>query len=157
MLLKGRAEPMRGPRLSIRLIESRHCVVCSMGLRYLVIDWENVKYRMYHPILVFLKNSLWIQKDSKRYQWYVISFYTTEIFVTMEIFSSETETQCIKGWSFEWASWSHFFLIIIIFCVMLVFSGRKWEKKPPRNKIFWCKEDLNISLIPIIHIECFKK
>ena len=33
LLSKGRAEPMRGTRLSVRLIKSRHCVVCSMGSR----------------------------------------------------------------------------------------------------------------------------
>ena len=31
LLLKGRAEPLKGTRLSVRLIESRYCVVCSMA------------------------------------------------------------------------------------------------------------------------------
>ena len=31
LLLKGRAKPMKGKRLSLRLIESMHCVVCGMG------------------------------------------------------------------------------------------------------------------------------
>ena len=52
LLLKGRAEPMRGTRLSMRLIESRHCVVCSMGLRRhvkaLEISIENLWYLSYH-------------------------------------------------------------------------------------------------------------
>ena len=44
LLLKGRAELMRVTRLSVRHIESRHCVVCSMGL-WSVLRESSKQYR----------------------------------------------------------------------------------------------------------------
>ena len=43
VLLKGRAEPLRGTILSVRLIESRHCVVSSMGFRLIA---ETHRYKI---------------------------------------------------------------------------------------------------------------
>ena len=38
LLSKGRAGPMRGTRLTERLMESRHCVMVSMGLQTMLPD-----------------------------------------------------------------------------------------------------------------------
>ena len=58
LLLKGRAEPMKGTTLSVRLIESRHCVVCSMGFRpWLRASSIMRRCRSFHPMGFVISNN----------------------------------------------------------------------------------------------------
>ena len=73
---KGAAEPMRDTKLSVRLIVSRHCVVCSMGfsLSYeqtapFLFHFNEVRHTLHRklePSLIFKQKRLVTEQFSEK-------------------------------------------------------------------------------------------